>query len=428
MTGSWRGELTAGQTRLAIVVFNFTEDADGTTRCTIDSPLQGARGIPATVSLCTADSISVTCDAVGATFEGRILGESIKGAFRQRGYTFPLELMPEIPIEERRPQTPRPPFPYNVTDTTFTSPDGAVMSATLTMPAQTGKGKIPVILMVSGSGPQNRDEEVFDHRPFAVIADHLARCGIGSLRYDDRGVGKSTGNFQSATTLTFKEDARSGIAFLRSIASVGKVGILGHSEGGTIAFMLGAEGSADFIVSLAGMAIGGKETLMKQNSHALDLAGIGGEEKEKALRLIEIVFDAMVAQNRDGVCMPLDIDSISSDAGLEVNPQIISSMKATQKMRTPWFDAFVAINPAEYLTGIKCPMLALNGDKDTQVEGVSNIAVIRKLVPQADARLLPGLNHMMQQSTTGEIDEYDNIRETISPEVLAIIADFVKKR
>lgn len=426
LTGSWRGELTVGQTGLTIV-FNFTETGDGATQCTLDSPLQGAKGIPATVLLCTSDSVSLRCDAVGATYEGRILTDAIEGTFRQRGYAFPLRLTPEIPIEVRRPQTPRPPFPYAVTDTTFTAPDGAVMSATLTMPYRLMSTKIPVVLMVSGSGPQNRDEEIFDHRPFAVIADCLARHGIGSLRYDDRGVGKSTGDFPSATTATFKEDARSGIAFLRSIGAVGKVGVLGHSEGGTIAFMLGAEGCTDFIISLAGMAVTGKETMMRQNSHALDLAGVTGEEKETSLRLIELVSDTVAEQSRNGVCRPIDIDSVASAAGLQVSPQIVSSLKATQKVRTPWFDGFFALNPPVYLKDVKCPMLALNGDRDTQVDGVANTAMIRKLVPQAEVRLLPGLNHLMQQAVTGEIAEYNDIRETLSPEVLTIIADFVNR-
>lgn len=426
LTGAWSGRLQVGQMSLRLV-FNFSEDASGNTLCTLDSPQQGAKGIPATVSVCTSDSIRVECRAIGATYSGKIAGGSIAGNFSQRSYSFPLDLKPEQPLEDRRPQTPKPPFPYITTDTAFSAPDGAVMSGTLTMPLNADSRKIPVVLMVTGSGPQNRDEEVFDHRPFAVIADYLARYGIGSLRYDDRGTAKSDGNFAAATTGTFKDDAGAGIKFLRTLPQVGKVGVLGHSEGGTIAFMLGAERKPDFIVSLAGMAISGKETLMMQNRHALDRSGMADADKENSLKLISILFDTMAKQNRHNAVRPIDIDSLVTASGLTVNPEIISSLKMTQTARKPWFDAFLCLNPADYLKRIKCPTLALNGEKDTQVDCAANLAAIRKYAPKADTRQLPGLNHLMQHATTGESSEYAEIRETISPEVLEIITAFIHK-
>ena len=179
LTGSWRGTLNLGQMKVPLV-FNFSETATGETQCTMDSPSQGAKGIATEVVLCTADSLSLTCNAIGVSYTGRISAGSINGRFSQRGYVFPLDLTPDSPAEERRPQTPRPPFPYNVIDTTFTAPDGAVMSATLTLPSTPDSRKIPAVVMVTGSGPQNRDEEYFDHKPFAVIADFLARNGIAS--------------------------------------------------------------------------------------------------------------------------------------------------------------------------------------------------------------------------------------------------------
>lgn len=424
LTGSWRGDLNFGQTKIPIV-FNFTEKADGATNCTLDSPMQGAKGIPVDVLLCTADSVSLACHSIGASFEGKVMSKEIEGTFKQHGYSFPLTLSPEPPIEERRPQTPKPPFPYSVTDTTFTSPDGAVMSATLTMPLNASSKKIPAVVMVTGSGPQNRDEEVFEHKPFAVIADFLARNGIASLRYDDRGTGRSGGNFMAATTETFKKDAGSGIAFMHTIASIGKVGVIGHSEGGTIAFMLGAKGIPDFIVSLAGMAVSGKETILKQNGRGLDQMGLTGADKENSLKLIGLVFDTMIEQSRTGASSPVNTDSIASAAGLKPLPQIAESLRMTQKMRTPWFDAFLDLNPREYLKDVRCPVLAINGDKDTQVEA-DNLAVIKNLIPQAQAMLMPGLNHLMQHAVTGDANEYGEIRETISPEVLEAIVQFIK--
>lgn len=423
ITGSWRGNLDLGQVKLPLV-FNFSETESGETKCTMDSPSQGAKGVPTSVMLCTADSISLNCNLIGASYAGRISGGLIKGIFRQRGYEFPLDLTPEPPLEERRPQTPREPFPYSMTDTTFTAPDGAVMSATLTLPHTPESRKMPAVVLVTGSGPQNRDEEYCDHKPFAVIADYLARRGIASLRYDDRGTGKSKGNFMTATTMTFKDDAASGIDFLRSMPCIGATGVLGHSEGGTIAFMLGAENKADFIISLAGMAISGKETLMRQNRHSLDKTDMPESDKDASLTLISLMFDAIAEQTESGVSTPIDIDAVVADSKLQVPESILSSVRMTQTTRSPWFDMFVSLNPREYIRRVKCPVLAINGEKDTQV-CPDNLTVIKELAPQAETRLMPELNHLMQHAVTGETTEYDEIRETISPEVLESIVRFI---
>lgn len=426
LTGSWRGTLNLGQMKVPLV-FNFSETATGETQCTMDSPSQGAKGIATEVVLCTADSVSLTCNAIGVSYTGKISAGSINGRFSQRGYVFPLDLTPDSPAEERRPQTPKPPYPYNVTDTTFTAPDGAVMSATLTLPSTLDSRKIPAVVMVTGSGPQNRDEEYFDHKPFAVIADFLARNGIASLRYDDRGTGKSTGDFLTSTTFTFKDDALSGIEFLRSIDCIGRVGILGHSEGGTIAFMAGGEDKADFIVSLAGMAISGKETMMRQNKHALDKSGLSDADKTNSLKIIGIVFDTIARQVRNGVTAPIDIDSIVAANGVRLPQQIIQSLKMTQSTRAPWVDSFLTINPREYLADVKCPVLAINGEKDMQVNP-DNLSVIKEFVPKAETMLMADLNHLLQHAVTGETTEYDEIRETISPDVLEAIVQFIKKQ
>lgn len=424
LEGSWRGELAIGQMKLPLV-FNFTKSTTGETQCTLDSPSQGAKGIPTQVLLCTDDSVSVSCAAIGMTYEGKVMQEGIKGRFKQRGYEFPLDLTQDAPMDVRRPQTPKPPFPYSVIDTTFTAQDGAVMSATLTIPLNASSRKMPAVVMVTGSGPQNRDEELMDHKPFAVIADYLARHGIASLRYDDRGVGKSKGNFLTATTYTFRDDAKSGIAFLRTIGCIGGVGVLGHSEGGTIAFMLGADGEADFIVSLAGLAISGKEALLWQNSHALEQSVLSDAEKANSMKFINRLFDVMEEQGRKGESSPIDIDKLVKECGVGVPAQIIESVKMTQKVRTPWFDTLLTIDARDFLGKVKCPMLAVNGDKDTQVTS-DNLTVIKTLVPHAETKLMPALNHLMQHAVTGEAAEYDTIRETISPEVLEAIAGFIQ--
>lgn len=429
LSGAWRGELALGEMKIPLVL-NFDENGKGETVCTMDSPSQGAKGIPVTVEVCTADSLALDCRAIGAKFSGHILKGEIAGKFTQHGFTFPLNLKPDAPLAERRPQTPMPPFPYAVKDTVFMAQDGAVMSGTLTMPAHVRGGKIPGVVMISGSGPQNRDEEMADHKPFAVIADFLARNGVASFRYDDRGTGQSEGDFLKATTYTFKDDARSGVEFMRGIPGIGATGVIGHSEGGTIAFMLGAEGVPDFIISLAGMAVRGKEALMAQNSRQLDRSGIAGRDKENSLAFISRLFDEMAAQRaaRPGAIGPINPDSLARASGIIVPESVMASLRATQKLRTPWFDTLLGIDAGESIARTKCPVLAINGDKDTQVEAAPNLRVIGERCPGAEVRLMPSLNHMMQHALTGDISEYDEIRETISPEVLELILDFIRRQ
>lgn len=423
LNGTWRGSLDLGQMKLPLV-FNFKETPSGETQCTMDSPSQGAMDIATEVVLCTPDSISLKCSAIMASYTGRISEDAIKGVFSQRGYAIPLDLTPDSPEENRRPQTPVPPFPYSAIDTTFTARDGAVMAATLTIPPNASSRKMPAVIMVTGSGPQNRDEEYCEHKPFAVIADYLARNGIASLRYDDRGTGKSTGDFISSSTLTFKDDAVSGIEFLRSIGCIGPIGVLGHSEGGTIAFLIGAEDKADFIISLAGMAISGKETMMRQNEQSLDKLNLSEAEKSNSLKLIDLVFDEMIFQTKHGTSTPVNIDDLVAKNNLSVPQMIIQSLKMTQSTRGPWVDTLISLDPREFLGNVKCPVLAINGEKDTQVCS-DNLSVIKEYIPQAEIKLMPELNHLLQHAVTGEMSEYDEIRETISPEVLDSIEQFI---
>lgn len=421
--GSWRGELNLGQIKLPLV-FNF-KTANGVTTATLDSPNQGVKGVASDVVYCSPDSVAVDVPSIGAAFRGHIAGDSISGSFSQRGYTFPMMLTPERSLAERRPQTPMPPFPYSSVDTTFTAPDGAVLAATLTLPAGVTSDAVndtPIVVMVTGSGPQNRDEELFEHRPFAVIADRLARAGIASLRYDDRGTAKSGGDFASSTTMTFKHDAGSAVDFARSLAPAAKVGILGHSEGGSIALLLAAEGKPDFVVSLAGMTVGGKDALMAQNRHTLDKAGITGQPADYSMRLVEAVFDHIASGAPD----KFDVDSFVAANNLEVPESIMASVRGNvQTSSAPYMKELLNMRPADSLGDINCPVFAVNGTLDTQVASGPNLALIRELVRDARVKEYPGLNHMLQHAVTGESTEYGTITETISPEVLDDICAFI---
>lgn len=427
LTGKWRGELSIASTKLPLV-FNFTESAEGVTGATMDSPLQNALGIPLEVKYCSDDSLSVICSMIGATYTAKISDNLIEGTFSQQGYRFPLTLTPEDDILTRRPQTPRPPFPYTETDTVFTSVDGTRLAGTLVVPHATDKNKFPMVVMVTGSGPQNRDEEIFEHRPFAVIADALARNGIASLRYDDRGTAKSEGSYQEATIETFTNDAKSAFEFAKSLPIASKTGILGHSEGGTIAVLIAAEQIPDFIISLAGMVVPAKQTIIEQNIHTLEKIGITPAEKDASIKLIDILFDQIIAQHMAGKSEPLDIDLICKENSLTVPAVVLESVKRNNSARNGYFDSLVSLDPTSALRKIKCQVLALNGTKDTQVNPASNLRAFSLYVPKAEIHEMEGLNHLFQNCATGEISEYNEIKETISPETLTLITTFLLRQ
>lgn len=387
--GSWMGKLDVGGISLNIV-FNFTNTADGKLACTLDSPDQGAKGIVAEVVNSDPAKLKVTLAAINATYEGKLTDGELQGTFTQNGYSLPLTLKPGTVVKRNRPQTPQPPYPYVTEEVSFRNGDVATLAGTLTLPVgYDAKKPVPVVIMVTGSGFQNRDEEMLEHKPFLVIADYLAHHSIASLRYDDRGYAKSTGSFSHATTEDFMQDAAAGIMWLRSQGKkFSKVGVIGHSEGATIAFMLAAKGKADFIVSLAGTGVKGDTILAEQTNLLMERQG--------------------TAQR--------------------VTVQDIRNQVAT--LGTAWQKYFIDYDPAAAIAATHCPVMAINGTKDTQVTTELNFSVIERLLPKNKKNLLKrydGLNHLLQHCTTGYFDEYAQIEETIAPEVLSDIAEWINK-
>ncbi len=427
LTGTWRGNISMGFTKLPLV-FNFEEGADGVTMATMDSPQQNAKGIPLDVKFCSADSVSLECGMINASYKGKIADNKIVGTFSQNGFNLPLTLSPEEDLASRRPQTPKPPFPYVEKDTVFTSFDGVELAGTLTLPSIEPGRRFPTVVMVTGSGPQNRDEEIFEHRPFAVIADYLARNGIASFRYDDRGTASSKGNYSEATIDTFKGDASSAYNFAKSLPETEKVGILGHSEGGTLAVLIASEAKPNFIVSLAGMVTPAKETLMEQNLRTLDKLGLTESQKESSIKLIGLLFDEIAKQCRGGETNIIDVDLICQENSLDVPAIVLESVKRNNEARNGYFDSLVSLDPTGALKKVKCPVLAINGTKDTQVNAEKNLNAFRKNVKNVEIKQMDGLNHLLQHATTGDVSEYNDIRETISPEVLTIITDFIQRQ
>lgn len=421
-SGTWRGELSMGNIAIPLI-FNFNITPDGYPKFTLDSPQQNVKGLPLTVNYMSSDSISVSAVNIGAAYNARLIEGSIDGVFSQRGYMLPLTLIPEVPIELRRPQTPKPPFPYHVIDTTFNSFDGVKLAGSLTIPDNSNK-KTPIVVLVTGSGPQNRNEEGFEHQPFAVIADYLARNGIASFRYDDRGVGFSEGNFATSTIKTFEADCESAVKFVRGLKRFGTVGILGHSEGGTIAMLLAAKQVPDFIVSLAGMAIQGKQTILDQNRHLMEGMGLAGSDIEGCLSVIDAVFDEIITKGGE-TGTSIDVDNIAKSMNVIVPLAVMQSIKRNVAGTTPYFAEMLAIDAGAVIENINCPFLAINGTLDTQVNAYKNLGVIRAHNKNAVVKELEGLNHLLQHASTGEMAEYSNIRETIALDVLKNIVNFI---
>lgn len=386
ISGPWTGQLDLGAQKLTIVL-HFDKDASGKDVCTMDSPDQSAKGIPATLNFISADSVNLAVPNIGMTYAGKLSEGELKGSFSQMGMKLPLSLQPGE-VKHNRPQHPVEPYPYQTKDVAFQNKTAnARFAGTLVYPEGYKEGdKVPVLIMVTGSGAENRDEEVFDHKPFLVIADYLARHGVASLRFDDRGVGKSTGSMEGATTKDFAEDALAGIEMLRGLKQFSKVGVLGHSEGGSVAFMLGAKQKVDFIISMAGVGAKGDTALTAQANRTYELMGV-------PMQVNVAQYRAQVAQ-----------------------------------LNSPWLNYFLDYDPIPDIQGTRCPVFAINGDKDVQVVSSLNLKGIEKALSKNKKNLVkeyPGLNHLFQHCTTGLPTEYAGIEETISEEVLGDIATWI---
>lgn len=399
-TGTWSGKVDVQGMSLT-VVFHLDE-----TNCTFDSPDQGVKGIMAESSHSDTGSIVIKIPSIGAIFEGTSMDNQIIGTFTQQGFVFPLTLTPGEP-KLNRPQTPKEPFPYNMEEVSFNNGD-AILKGTLVLPSGYTR-QTPVFIMVTGSGLQNRDEEFFEHKPFAVIADALARAGIATLRYDDRGFGASTGDAVFCTTEDLKNDALSGVKLLRN--RFDHVGVIGHSEGGTIGLMLAAEKEVDAVISLAGMVVSGKDLLLWQNHTILSDAGFSENEVESYCNLLEDAFNACVA----GSFIPLS-DSLDLPDILKQNYKGV-----VMQLQSPYMKYFLALDARSFLGKVTCPILALNGTKDTQVECDKNLDALRNGLPNNSANhieAVEGVNHMFQHCSTGLSTEYRQIEETFVPKVI----------
>ena len=424
--GSWEGKLMINpETGLRLVV-NITGSEGEDAVITMDSPDQGTYGIPMQIDYIGPDSLSVAVPQLMLKYKGKLDGDSIKGDFSQGPLNLPLNL--KAKVTSNRPQTPQPPFPYNTKDVIFQSAlDNADLYGTLTMPGN-NISQTPVVLLVSGSGTQNRDEEIFDHKPFAVIADYLARNGIASLRYDDRGFDKSTGLSPNPTTYENSMDALGGVKLLKE-KGFSKIGIIGHSEGGLIADKVANSNMGnliDFIVEIGGPALPGDSILIYQNEFLLKDGGLPND-------YIAMYIDAMRGmfenhKNNNPGTFDETKYAIFSPGNLS-NP-VLASLAANLRENfsdlAPWLKYFISYDPIIDIKNISVPLLMLYGENDIQVPPSLNVPTLLNNIPGINVKIYPELNHLMQHSKTGKTTEYADIEETFSSEVLEDIKNFIQ--
>ena len=441
MTGDWQGALSIQGFQLRIV-FHIKTNGSGGFQATMDSPDQGAAGIGVDSVLLTNRDLRIVMIRVQGMYVGTLEpGDStLKGTWTQRGVSFPLDLRRmQSPIVVNRPQEPKPPYPYKEEEVSFENHDaGITLAGTLTMPRS--GGPFPAAVLITGSGPQDRDETIFNHKPFKVIADYLTRRGIAVLRYDDRGTAKSTGNFAAATSLDFASDAKAAIKFLESRTEIDPkhIGLIGHSEGGLIAPMV-ASTSRDvaFIVLLAGPSLPGTEIIIQQDS----LIAVANGAKPESLRDVRMtnqsLFD-VIASEKDTAVMRKKLREVLLSIASKMKDTTSQADRETAIERTigqltsPWFRFFLFHDPVPALEKVKCPVLALNGEKDLQVPPDADLAGIAKAVEKGGnknvtVKKMKGLNHLFQHATTGSPMEYPKIEETFAPEALSVMADWIRQ-
>lgn len=436
ITGTWQGHIIAGSSRIKTIL--HLEQKEGLYSAAVDSPEQGAMGIPVETVTIEGQSIILELPAVSARYEGRIVSEEtgtikIEGMWIQGGGRFPLDFEPaDSEAVNRRAQDPRPPFPYVSEDVTFRNEDaGITLAGTVTRPE--GAGPFPSVVLVSGSGPQDRNEEVFNHRPFLVLADHLSRNGVAVLRYDDRGVGGSggDGSFDAASSADLAGDAAAAFDFLlqQDYSDDSCSGMLGHSEGGVITGSLAAARSdIGFVIFLASPAVPGDELLVMQSAAMQRAMGMNESIVEMSKKANREIY-SIVKTTADDKAAARKIRTVLKGLGMG-DDQIEEQIKV---LISRWYRHFLSYDPREDFREISCPVLALYGSKDVQVPAQENAAEMREAlesgpVDRYTVKTLDGLNHMFQHAESGTVQEYGTLEETFAPEALTEVSSWISNQ
>lgn len=429
--GDWNGLLQVGGVELRIGV-KIEAGEGGALTGSITSPDQSPGDIPISDARMDQGKLSFAVPMIRGRYEGR--WDAAQGAWNGRwiqGGPIPLTLA-KGPVPSRaRPQMPAKPYPYREEEVAFDSAPGVKLAGTLTLPE--GKGPFPAAILISGSGAQDRDEQLLGHRPFLVLADHLTRRGIAVLRYDDRGYGKSTGRFQDATSSDFAVDAAAAVAFLRDRKDIdtGRIGLIGHSEGGMVGPMVAAKDpTIAFVVLLAGPGAPSRQLMAAQRAAVARARGIPPEAVARNETFAGRI-DTLLAETADWEAAKVEVTKVVGQGAAVVGVPVEQLIAANQLLFTPWYREFIAYDPRPNLAKLRMPVLAVNGAKDLQVIAGQNLPAIREaLKANKDATVieLPGLNHLFQTSATGDPRDYGRIEETFAPAALATVSDWVRAR
>jgi pimeloyl-ACP methyl ester carboxylesterase len=430
ISGQWHGILKVQGTQLRLIL-NITK-TENIYSSTMDSPDQGATGIPVTSTTFENSKLKFEVTNARIEYNGEFKDNQFVGIFKQGGMEFPMNLSKK-PIT--KPQEPTIPYSYYTEEVTFLNPKANIeLSGTLSLPEK--QGNFPVVILISGSGPQNRDEELLGHKPFLIISDYLTKKGIAVLRYDDRGTGQSKGDFQVATTADFATDVESAIAFLKTRKEINKtkIGLVGHSEGGVIAPMVASENKdVDFIVLLAGTGIRGDKLLLLQQESFLKASGATESEIIKSTERNAKAFD-MVIKSNDDQKLKKDLSNLLNETPTGEIPNGLSKEDFVtlhvNQITSPWMQYFLKLDPSKKLEKVKCAVLAINGEKDLQVPSKENLGAIKKALTKSGNKNVtthefPNLNHLFQECTTGLPSEYAEIEQTISPKVLEEVTNWI---
>ncbi|HET6145974.1 MAG TPA: alpha/beta hydrolase [Polyangia bacterium] len=432
LDGNWAGALQIGAVRLRLVV-KIRRVATGW-EATVDSLDQNARDIPVGAVTFDGGRLKLDLPGINARYEGRVDRDTLAGSWTQGGQVWPLDLTrtETPPVPRPRVQEPKRPLPYDEIETVVENPTARItLACTLTKPH--GDGPFAGVVLLTGSGPQDRDEALMGHKPFLVLSDAITRAGVEVLRCDDRGVGKSTGAFANATTFDFAEDALAEVAALRGRPEIARahVGVLGHSEGSTVAAIAAAR-STDlaFIVLLAGPALPGDQILDLQRAWLEKTAGVSGQKIAESKAQWHKVYAILKSEKDVGAAreklraiyagLPgADRQELDRKGGFDAQ---------VEQVLSPWFRTFITLDPRTFLAKVKVPVLAIDGERDRQVPPDANLPEMRKaLVHDRDVtvRELPGLNHLFQTAETGALAEYGKIDETMSPAALKLVSDWI---
>ena len=439
----WTGSVEIPSQPLEFVVtFNLAEDGSAT--ATIDIPAQGAVGLALTDVIYSDTEIAFTLAQAppsGAVFTATRDSNTATGQLQQAGQTMPLSMTraegdAAANLGPQRPQTPKPPFPYASHDVVYAnSVDGTTLAGTITVPD--GPGPHPAVILITGSGAQDRDETILGHKPFLVLADHLTRRGVAVLRVDDRGVGGSSGSIATSTSQDFAGDVRAGLAFLKDHPDVDdtRLGLIGHSEGGLIAPLVAAgEPDVAFVVLLAGTGLPGREILqlqlrLIQEGMGRSPANVDRQVEAQRHLIARLEADAPTEDIEDAVRALMRIQLAGVNFG-DDEDRLISAQSAAS-MATPWFRSFLRTDPREALRRVTCPVLALNGSLDLQVPADVNLRAIEQALraggnSDVTVTTMEGLNHLFQTATTGLPTEYAAIEETFAPHALHLVSDWIR--